>query len=119
LTQKEFALNWKLDTTKVEQIPFMGYAAKYKPSDVSGLERLYYDRKAPFSTKIPYYNTFTPTDVVQKPVAYIIPFAWREVIDRLKRDKVQMKQLTKDTTLTIDTYYITDYKTGQRPYEGH
>lgn len=119
LTQKEFALDWKLDTTKVEQIPFLGYAAKYKPSEVSNLERLYYDRKAPYSTKINYYNTFTPTVTVQKPVAYIIPFAWREVTDRLKRDKVIMHQLTKDTTLTVDTYYITDYKTGQRPYEGH
>ncbi|MBC5995038.1 M14 family metallopeptidase [Pontibacter cellulosilyticus] len=119
LTQQNFALNWQLDTTKVEQIPFMGYAAKYKPSEVSGLERLYYDRSAPYSTKINYYNEFKPTTTVQKPVAYIIPFAWREVIDQLKTDKVEMKQLKRDTTLQVETYYITDYKTGQRPYEGH
>ncbi|GAB3203777.1 hypothetical protein ABID22_002022 [Pontibacter aydingkolensis] len=119
LTQQSFALNWKLDTTKVEQIPFLGYAAKYKPSEVSGLERLYYDRKAPYSTKLNYYNEFKPTTTVQKPVAYIIPFAWREVIDRLKTDKVEMKQLKRDTTLQVETYYITDYKTGQRAYEGH
>ncbi|QCR21051.1 M14 family zinc carboxypeptidase [Pontibacter sp. SGAir0037] len=119
LQQTNFALDWKLDTSKVDKIPFLGYAAKYKPSEVSGLERLYYDRKAPYSKDINYYNTFTPTVQVQKPVAYIIPYAWREVIDRLKRDKVQLKQLRNDTTLTVDTYYITDYKTGQRPYEGH
>ncbi|MBD1396981.1 M14 family metallopeptidase [Pontibacter sp. JH31] len=119
LTQKTFALDWKLDTTKVDQIPFLGYAAKYKPSEVSGLERLYYDRKAPYSKIINYYNTFAPALTVEKPVAYIIPQAWREVIDRLKLNKVEMRQLTRDTTLTLDTYYITDYKTGQRPYEGH
>ncbi|MFD2247031.1 M14 family metallopeptidase [Pontibacter ruber] len=119
LAQKSFPLDWKLDTTKVEQIPFLGYAAKYKPSEVSGLERLYYDRKAPYSKNINYYNTFTPTTTVQKPVAYVIPQAWREVIERLKLNKVEMRQLKRDTTLTLDSYYITDYKTGQRPYEGH
>ncbi len=119
LQQKTFVLNWQLDTTKVEQIPFLGYAARYKPSDVSGLERLYYDRKAPYSKNIPYYNTFAPTVRVEKPVAYLIPFAWREVVDRLKRDKVQLQQLKRDATVTVDTYYIRDYKTGQRPYEGH
>ncbi|MDX5423115.1 MAG: M14 family metallopeptidase, partial [Hymenobacteraceae bacterium] len=119
LTQQQFALNWQLDTTQVEQIPFLGYAAKYKPSEVSGHERLYYDRKAPYSTRINYYNEFKPTTTVQKPVAYIIPYAWREVIDRLKVNKVQMQQLKRDTTIHVETYYITDYKTGQRPYEGH
>jgi hypothetical protein len=119
LTQKEFPLNWKLDTTKVTQIPFLGYEAKYKPSEVSGQERLYYDRKSPYSRKINYYDEFVPTVTVEKPVAYIIPQAWHEVIERLKLNKVQMQQLQRDTTLTLDTYYITDYKTGQRPYEGH
>ncbi|MEJ8801556.1 M14 family metallopeptidase [Pontibacter sp. H249] len=119
LTQQNFHLNWQLDTTKVEQIPFLGYAAQYKPSEVSGLERLYYDQKAPYNTKLNYYNEFKPTASVQKPVAYIIPFAWREVIDHLKTDKVEMKQLKRDTTLQVEAYYITDYKTGQRAYEGH
>ncbi|WP_439881775.1 M14 family metallopeptidase [Pontibacter sp. MBLB2868] len=119
LQQQNFPLDWKLDTSRVEQIPFLGFAAKYKPSEVSGLERLYYDRKSPYSTKINYYNEFTPTTSVQKPLAYIIPFAWREVIERLKTDKVEMQQLKKDTTLTVETYYITDYKTAPRPYEGH
>lgn len=119
LTQKQFALNWQLDTTKVTQIPFLGYEAKYKPSEVSGLDRLYYDRKSPYSKKINYYDEFVPTVTVEKPVAYIIPQAWHEVIDRLKLNKVQMQQLQRDTTLTLDSYYISDYKTSQRPYEGH
>ncbi|MCC9136184.1 M14 family metallopeptidase [Pontibacter silvestris] len=119
VTQQEFALSWELDTTQVEQIPFLGYGAKHKPSEVSGQERLYYDRKSPWSSTIPYYNTFKPTITVQKPVAYIIPQAWHEVIDRLMLNDVKLQRLGRDTTLTLDTYYITDYKTGQHPYEGH
>ncbi|WP_162055192.1 M14 family zinc carboxypeptidase [Pontibacter pamirensis] len=119
LQQQKFPLDWKLDTTKISQIPFLGYEAKYKPSEVSGIDRLYYDRKAPYNKMINYYDEFVPTVTVEKPVAYIIPQAWGEVIERLKVDKVQLQQLKKDTTLTLETYYITDYKTGQRPYEGH
>ncbi|WP_347158191.1 M14 family metallopeptidase [Pontibacter chitinilyticus] len=119
LAQQKFPLDWKLDTTQVTQVPFLGYAAKYKHSDISGADRLYYDRKAPYSKMINYYNEFTPTVTIQKPVAYIIPQAWHEVIERLKLDKVQLQQLTRDTTITLDSYYITDYKTSPRPYEGH
>jgi hypothetical protein len=119
LQQQQFPLVWALDRTKVNQVPFLGYEAKYKPSEVSGHDRLYYDRKSPYSKRINYYDAFLPTVTVEKPVAYIIPQAWGEVIERLKTDKVQMQQLKKDTTLTLDTYYITDYKTSPRPYEGH
>ncbi|MFT2008177.1 M14 family metallopeptidase [Pontibacter sp. 13R65] len=119
LVQQEFALQWQLDTSKVEKIPFLGYAAKYKPSEVTGQQRLYYDRNAPYPTTIPYYNTFTPTTKVQKPVAYLIPQAWQEVIEHLKTEKVQLKRLLKDTTITVENYYIRDFKTSPRPYEGH
>ncbi|WP_207435555.1 M14 family metallopeptidase [Sabulibacter ruber] len=119
LTQQEFVLNWEPDTTQVETINFKGFEANYKASEVSGLERLYYDRKAPFTRPVKFFDTFRPTLTVSKPVAYIIPQAWTEVIDRLQQNQVELKRLSKDTVLTPETYYITDYKTGQRPYEGH
>ncbi len=119
LQQQDFPLDWRLDTTQVRQIPFLGYEARHKASEVSGLERLYYDRKAPYSRNINYYDEFVPTVTVKKPVAYIIPQAWGEVIERLKRDNVALHPLSKDTTITLDSYYITDYKTSPRPYEGH
>jgi hypothetical protein len=30
-----------------------------------------------------------------------------------------MRPLAHDTTIDVQMYYIADYKTGQRPYEGH
>ena len=119
LDQKNFFLNWVLDTTQVSQIPFRGYTAKYKASEVSGQSRLYYDRKAPYVKNIPYYNTFKPTTSVTKPRAYVVPQAWGEVITRLQLNNVQLQSLPHDTMLAAEIYYITDYKTGQRPYEGH
>jgi hypothetical protein len=117
--QQTFALNWTLDEQKYDMITFKGYQAGYKPSDISGLPRLFYDRTKPYTKQIKYYNTYKASITADKPEAYIIPQAWGKTIDLFKLNKVAMRRLKHDTTLTVQTYYIADYKTGQRPYEGH
>jgi hypothetical protein len=117
--QKDFPLNWKLNEQVWDTITFKGFAAKYKPSTVSGADRLYYDRNDPYTKEIKYWNKFEPGTVIQKPVAYVIPKAWDRVIAQLKLNGVKLYQLAADTQLAVDSYYITDYKTASRPFEGH
>ncbi|GAB2783200.1 hypothetical protein HNQ93_002273 [Hymenobacter luteus] len=117
--QQQFALGWRLDTTQAERFTFRGFEGKTKPSEVSGRPRLSYDRKAPYTKSILYYNTFRPTVTVQRPRAYVVPQAWGEVVDRLGLSGVQLRQLPADTTISGEVYYIQDYKTSPRPYEGH
>ncbi len=117
--QTTFPLAWKLDTTAAETVTFLGYEGRLTPSEISNKPRLSYDRQAPYSRQIPYYNTFRPTLAVQRPQAYLIPQAWTEVVDRLRRAGTSLRRLTRDTTLTGEVYYVQDYKTGPRPYEGH
>lgn len=119
MNQKTFALDWDVDMNKVDTIAFKGYAALYKPSDVSGLRRLYYDRNQPYTKTIKYWNSYKTTDSVNKPLAYIIPQAWGKIIDLFKLNSVAMKRLTHDTTIALQMYYIEDYKTPQKPFEGH
>ena len=95
--QQKFALNWEEDTVHVDTITFKGYTAGYKASEVSGLTRLYYDREK----------------------AYIIPQAWGKVIDLFRLNGVKMQRLNADTTIKLEMYYINDYKTVPKPYEGH
>jgi hypothetical protein len=118
-TQKTYALNWTLDEQKFDMITFKGYEASRKPSDISGLPRLYYDRSKPFTKNIKYYNTYKAGLTADKPIAYVIPQAWGKIIDLFKLNNVAMRRLKHDTTLSVQTYYIADYKTGTRPYEGH
>lgn len=118
-TQKEFPLSWKLNETTYELITFKGFAAKYKPSAVSGADRLYYDRNDPYTKKIKYWNKFEPQLSVEKPAAYVIPKAWDKVIGLLKLNGVKVQELKEDKDLAVDVYYIEDYKTASRPYEGH
>jgi hypothetical protein len=117
--QKAYALSWALDEQKFDIISFKGYEAEHKPSDISGLSRLFYDRNKPFTKNIKYYNTYKASLTADKPVAYVIPQAWGKIIDLFKLNNVAMRQLKHDTTLNVQTYYIADYKTSNRPYEGH
>ena len=117
--QKDFPLDWKLNRSVYDSIEFKGFEAKYKPSEVSGIDRLYYDRNAPYSKKIKYWDKFEPTITVTKPIAYIIPKAWDKVIALLQLNNVKMHQLTSNTKINLEMYYIADMKTSQQPFEGH
>jgi hypothetical protein len=118
-TQSTFEINWELDFSNVDTITFKGYAAKYKPSAISGLDRLYYDQNEPYEKLIPHFNTYKPTQSIDKPKAYVVPqSAWR-VVERLKNNKIELTEMETDTELTVEMYHIEDYKTGKESYEGH
>ncbi|MCO6487988.1 MAG: M14 family metallopeptidase [Phaeodactylibacter sp.] len=117
--QKQFALGWELDFSRSDTILFKGYEAKYKKSEVSGLDRLYYDRSAPYEKEIPYFRYYKPTVTAKRPYAYLIPQAYTEVVDRLRWNGVAVQQLAEDINPELEFSYIEDYKTVDGPYEGH
>ena len=118
-TQTRFPLAWVLRDTATTTVFFRGYEAGHKPSAVSGQPRLYYDRSRPYTRPVPYYNTARPTVVAEAPQAYIIPAAWTEVIDNLRRNGVVLRPLAEPLAGSGAIYTIEDYKTTPRPYEGH
>jgi hypothetical protein len=119
LTQQQFPVGFTLDRSRFSEILYKGYEAGRKPSNVSGLPRLYYDRNKPFEKQIKFYNFFNPKTMIEKPTAYIIPQGWWKVIDLLTINTVQMRQLKKDTSIEVEVYRIDEYKAAPRPYEGH
>jgi Zinc carboxypeptidase len=114
-----FPLSWSLDKTRQSEILFKGYAAAHKPSDISGLPRLYYDRSKPYEKKIPFFNHYVAQENVKVPAAYIIPQGWWKVIELLQLNKVSMMALKKDTAIDVEVYRISDYKASTRAYEMH
>ncbi|HXS36120.1 MAG TPA: M14 family metallopeptidase [Flavipsychrobacter sp.] len=120
LEQKtELDIDWKPDTTKSTMITFKGYESGYKPSKVSGMPRLYYDRSKPYTRQVKFYNQFTASKTVIVPKAYVISHGWHDVIQRLEWNGVKMDKLEKDTTMQLTVYRIEKYETVQHPYEKH
>jgi hypothetical protein len=118
-TQTEFPISWSLDKSQSSKRIYKGYESGRKPSEVSGLPRLFYDRNKPYEKEIPFYNFYNPKTIIQKPKAYLIPQGWWKVIELLKLNKVEMRQINKDSTIEVEVYYIDDYKTSPRQYEMH
>ncbi|MBK8620997.1 MAG: M14 family metallopeptidase [Saprospiraceae bacterium] len=116
--QKLFPLHYILDETKSDSIFFNGFEASYKPSLITGKDRLYYDRNKPYTKNIPFYTYYTPTSFVTKPKAYIIPQGYQEIIERLQENGVVVTRMENNTVLKVEKYRITDYKTSKTPYEG-
>ena len=117
--QNTYPLDWKIDTTQTSTLNFKGYEGAYIESEVTGAKRLKYDRSKPFTKKVTYQNYFTPSIEVEIPSAYIIPKGWHKVIDLLKLNDIEMTVLKNDSTMTVESYRIADYKTRTRAYEGH
>ena len=119
LRQDSFDLNWTVDDSRVDSTFFKGYTADYKPSAVTGQQRLYYDRARPWARNIPFWNSYKATKTVKRPFAYVIPQAYGEVVENLRRSGVELYRLERNTDLTGTFYYIDDYKSRSAPYEGH
>ncbi|WP_151088132.1 M14 family zinc carboxypeptidase [Hymenobacter baengnokdamensis] len=117
--QTQFPLAWALTDTATTTVQFRGYEAGHKPSAVSGKPRLYYDRTRPYVRPVSYYNTARATATVTAPAAYVIPAAWGEVAENLRRNGVVLRSLVQPLTGPAEVYTIGDFKTTPRPYEGH
>ncbi len=116
---KPYGIRWKIDSTKFTTMDFKGYEGRYKPSEISGKSRLYYDRNKPFTKKIKLFTTAVPTGYITIPEYYVIPQSQYLVIEELRRNRIRMKPVQKDSTITVEAYTINDFKTVKNPYEGH
>jgi hypothetical protein len=117
--QDSFTIAWRHDRTKATPILLKGYEAVYKKSEVTGANRLFYDRTKPFEKVVPFYNTYADSIRVKKPVAYLIPQGWWRVIERLQANNIRMQRLKQDTIIEVEAYRIESYQSYPTPYEGH
>lgn len=117
--QKIFPLRWELDTVHFREIEFDGYEAEFSNSAVTGMERLKYNRDKPWTKNIRYYDQYLASVSIEAPRYYIIPQAWRDVVKKLRKNKVRFNILKEDMVVKVEAYHITDYDTSDRVYEGH
>ncbi|MFT5723485.1 MAG: hypothetical protein ACI9JN_000599 [Bacteroidia bacterium] len=118
-TKAEFPLDWSLDSTQVTEKIFEGYKASYKTSEVTGAQRLYYDRKTPTNGKISYYPALKPIKTVTAPDYYILKKGFKDVEERLRANGVKLVSFGKDTTFDMEVYHIDTFSTVTKPFEKH
>jgi hypothetical protein len=115
----QWPVRWKLDETRRSRLRFKGYAAVYSPSLLGDYQRLAYDGQQPWEHEIDYFTHFAEETVVRAPVAYVIPQAWRAVIERLDWNGVKMEHLDAARTLQAQVSRIQSVQSRPGAYEGH
>ncbi|WP_371865421.1 M14 family zinc carboxypeptidase [Duganella aquatilis] len=115
----EWTVNWKMDDTNPSTFRFKGYAAQRSASLLGNYQRLSYDRSQPWEKDIAYYNSFVPAATVRAPKGYIVPQAWREAIERLQWNGVEMARFDEAQTVEAQYYHIASVTSRSNAYEGH
>jgi hypothetical protein len=119
MARTHWPVSWKVDMDHPSRFLFNGYAARRSPSLLGNYDRLSYDRSAPWQREIDYYDHVIPDVVVRAPQAYVVPQAWREVIERLQWNGVAMTRVLDARTVQAQYYHIASVTTRPGPYEGH
>ena len=114
-----YSFNWQIDSTQTTTLNFKGFEVDTLISEVTGFDRIKYDRNRPFEKPVRYQNHFYPLDTVQVPAAYLVKKSWQRVIDRLADNHIEFHPLEKDTVLLVESYRIASYQTRKSAYEGH
>jgi len=118
--QAQWPLSWRADRQRPSSFRFKGYAAVRSPSRLGNYERMAYDRNQPWEKDILYIDRFDAEVVVGAPRAYLIPQAWREVIERLQWNGVALQRLEEDRRFeSARVYGIESVRSRPGPYEGH
>ena len=110
---------WQADYSRQSKFLFKGFKAVQHPSKLGNYQRLAYDRTQPWEADIAYFNYFNPSIQIKTPQAYLIPQAWREVIERLIWNKVELKRLDADQRFSVQSYQILSVQSRAHAYEGH
>lgn len=119
LTDRNYDLKFEVDEENPSFREFKGYEADNVTSEITGQQRLKYDREQAFTKDIEYFDNFIVSEKVEIPRAYIIPQGWWQVIDRLKMNNISMERLERDTLIEVEVYKIEDFETTETAYEGH
>ncbi len=114
-----YPTRWELDSTRASTLSFKGYKADTLISNITGLDRLKYDRERPFTKEISFYNQYRVSDSIKVPNAYVIRKEWQKIIDLLTLNHITYTQFQTDTILEVESYTINSYHTRNAPYEGH
>lgn len=115
----QWPLRWRNDHERPARLRFQGYTAVRTPSRLGNYERLAYDRDQPWEKDIVHVDRCVVDHAVTVPRAYLVPQAWREVIERLDFNGVALQRLDADRLFdAARVHRVVEVGTRATAYEG-
>lgn len=119
IANKTYPIHWEIDSTRRKTIDFKGYEREIIKSEVTGLDRVKFNREKPYTQEVEFYDHLKPTKEIVIPNFYVVPQHLTKVIERLKLNNITMHPLKKEISILVESYEIKNYHTVNKPYEGH
>lgn len=112
-----WTLDEKADPAKVE---FRGYESTLVDSPFGqGKKRRIFDRSSPYRRSVPFRDRYKPAIVIERPAAWVVPRAWRRVIERLEANDVRMIEVGEPISVQAEIGRISEVESLGSPWEGH
>lgn len=113
-----FQYNYEL-SERQDSILFKGFEAEYIENSYTGLTHLNYNRTKPFSRNIPVYSHFAATDSIKVPDFYVLEAQEKMAKSMLQLNQIDFIEVPGDTSVDLYHLMVKQFKSLQRPYEGH
>lgn len=116
------ALDWKLappgsSGAEPPTEEFLGVGQRLELSSVSGALRVVWTGE-PQTAQVPIFETSEPAATAERPAAYWIPPAYRDVIERLELHGIELERTAGPQELEVEVYRLTEAELAGQPFEG-
>jgi len=110
-------ISWESVPNPDRLIPFRGVASRVTDSPISGGKRVEWTGEKQ-EIMVPYFESAKPLASAQRPLAYWVPSAWEEIIERLELHGLKVELLSEPHEVTVDSWRINGYDLQKTAYEG-
>ena len=112
-------LSWRVPSASgPATVELLAVEQRLEPSPISGGLSVEYTGR-PVTLTVPWHRHTDPDATADPPVAYWIPPAWPEVIERLQLQGIEMERIAESRRVKVEMYRLSDAKIDPEPFEGH
>jgi murein tripeptide amidase MpaA len=111
-------LSWRVPDAPAPLADVLAVEQRLEPSPVSGALSVEYTGR-PVTLSVPLQRNTEPDATARPPVAYWIPPAWPEVIERLELQGIAMERIAAARRVKVEMYRLSGAKLDPEPFEGH
>lgn len=114
---KNMTVQYKVNMQDSAQVDFLGVEYDIVKSDLTGGDWFQYSNK-PSAFKLDLFEKQLPKEIIELPMAYIIPVEWPQVQEVLKAHGIQYFITTEKKKINIEAYTFEKQKWGNSSFEG-
>lgn len=114
---KKVVLSWRQSETP-DTVEFLGIVSQIKTSSVTNKEYVEWTGK-PITQRIPFIRVNTANVTTQRPVRFVVPGTYKDVIERLRFHGIEIETLKEERTVKATFFRVGKHTFSRQPFEGH